>query len=261
MFHRQKGVPSYPTNCAGETEKKFLSLLFLLIRRSLKRTNRFFLILESFYACPCDQTFFTQRNLPCALIFFHGYSKYRALKCPYKLFKMPLALFHNRVSVLSYPSNCAGETEKKFLSLLFLLIRRSLKRTNRFFLILESFYACPCDQTFFTQRNLPCALIFFHGYSKYRALKCPYKLFKMPLALFHNRVSVLSYPSNCAGETEKKFLSLLFLLIRRSLKRTNRFFLILESFYACPCDRNIFTQRNLPCALIFFHSYSKYHAL
>ena len=50
---------------------------------------------------------------------------------PLWLFKIPHALFHTGLSVPSYPSNCAGETEK-FL-FLFVLIRQSFKGTNRFF--------------------------------------------------------------------------------------------------------------------------------
>ena len=78
---------------------------------------------------------------------------------------------------------------------------------------------------------------FFHSYSKYRAL-------------LYNWLSVPSYPSNCAGETEKHCYNFLFLLFRRSFKGTNRLFCL--SFYACKCGRTIFTQRliNLPCTLM-----------
>ena len=77
------------------------------------------------------------------------------------LFKMPFALFHQWIGVPSYPSKCAGETEKIILTFILVDSQKFKTRDSMFSnsRIVFPFYKCGSEH-FFTQRNLPCALIF-----------------------------------------------------------------------------------------------------
>ena len=70
-------------------------------------------------------------------------------------------------------------------------------------------------------------------------------------------------PRSVAGETEKILITFILVDSQKFKTQGVDFNLILESFYVCKCDRNIFTQRliNLSSALMFLRLFKMPRAL